>query len=502
MRKLKNKTLQKFLLLVLPPVFFLSYHPIISLGSNDYMNFELSLPEIWLVLFFLCSLPSLKKLYRFYGKEKLSIAALLPAYFSLTILWSENRPRAILTVGLFWLLVFAALNIIHLLKTDRAKSLRSSLIKSLLISAAVVSAFCWLQCILDVIGAPRDLTLLCRGCISATFGFPHPSGFAIEPQFMGNLLIAPALLSFYLLIKKRGSTLLTIFLSSTLFLTLSRGAIYAFIIAFVLMLVLIKKPLALKNKTSMLKQKSLMLIKPITCMVFSFAFALASFGFFSVLGPTSDGFIDGTTKAIHQLSLGLIDLRPETAKNSSAQSSSPSEVASLDTDNQGLDFDVPNTRDIVFTPENSEDNSAAFSGYVEESTNVRLNLNSLALKTWASSPKYILIGTGLGSAGPAMNRAFPEEIGAKEIVQNEYVSLLIETGLVGVILILAVVIFTTVYLVKQKFYQSNPLFVSLLIAFALTLLFFSGLPNALHIYLFPLLFINPSKHDFLIAEEV
>lgn len=496
-----SKAISKYLLILFPPIFFFSYFPIISLGSNNYMNFELSLPEIWLVLFFLFSLPQLKTVYKFYTPKILILAVVLPLYFSLTIIWSENRPRAVLTAGLFWLLVFAVLNLIYYLKTDKTKKLHAYLIKALLISATAVSAFCWIQCILDVASVPRGATLLCRGCVSTAFGFPHPSGFAIEPQFMGNLLLAPVLLCFYLLskfqktpknIKRRlHLILLTLFLTSTLFLTLSRGAIYAFIVALFIMLVLIHK-------------KS-MLVRSIAYACISLVVALVAFGTFSALGPTSDSFLDGTTKAIHQLSLGKIDLRSDRVKNASAPTTeSTDNTASVAASN------TTNNAAISTETDAASDSSASFSGYVEESTNTRLSLNSLAIKTWLTSPKYILIGTGLGSAGPAMHRAFPSEIGPKEIVQNEYVSLLLETGLIGTILFITVVFFTTFILVKpqktaKKTVFVTPLFISVVLGFALTLLFFSGLPNALHLYLFPFLFLNynfRSKDDFLITEKV
>lgn len=466
------------MLILLPLVLFFSFYPIISLGSNDYMNFELSLPEIWLVLFFLVSLPTAKTIFKFYGIKKLALVGIFPLYLSLTILWSENRLRAILTAGLFWLVIYAALHLIYHLKNDQKGSLRTSLIKSLLISASVISAFCWLQCFLDVAGFSRDITLLCRGCVSTTFGFPHPSGFAIEPQFMGNLLIAPTLVSFYLLLKKRGSTILTLFLTATLFLTLSRGAIYAFVIAFAILLILVKK--------------KFMLSRAIACVFVSIAVALISFGLFSAIGPTSDTFIDGTTKAIHQLTLGKIDLRPDEAKNQAHESTEFTTSASAE-----KPLEANTASSTVDTPH--------FSGYIEESTNTRLSLNSLALKTWSSSPRYILIGTGLGSAGLAMHQIFPEEIGTKEIVQNEYISLLLEAGILGLGVLLGVVIFTTLYLKKRKYLANNALFLSAIIGFALTFLFFSGLPNALHIFLFPLLFFNfnlSSKDNFLITNKV
>ena len=39
-----------FLVLILPAVLFFSYYPVISFGANETMNFELSLPMIWLVI--------------------------------------------------------------------------------------------------------------------------------------------------------------------------------------------------------------------------------------------------------------------------------------------------------------------------------------------------------------------------------------------------------------------------------------------------------------------
>lgn len=481
MKKFAEKIV-KYLLILFPPLFFFSYYPIISLGSDNYMNFELSLPEIWLVLFFFVSLPSFKVIYKFYGWKKLALTALIPGYLTLSVIWSENRPRAILTAGLLWLLVFAALQLIYRLKMDKTGKLRTSLIKSLLVSAVVVSAFCWLQCILDIMSIPREATLLCRGCIATTFGFPHPSGFAIEPQFMGNLLLAPVLLCYYLLSKPFTKTssrnwfiVLTLFLSTTLFLTLSRGAIYAFLVALFVMFMLIRK--------------RSMLFHGIACAFISLIIALTSFGVFSALGPTPDTFIDGATKAIHQLTLGKVDFRPTAASNS-FNTNTDSSISDITT---------------KLTDTTKPDNAAHFSGYVEESTNTRLSLNSLAIRTWLTSPRFILIGTGLGSAGPAMNHAFPTEIGPKEIVQNEYVSLLLETGLVGAAIILAVVIFTTVYLAKKKFLKTNPLFICVIIGFSFTLLFFSGLPNALHLYLFPLLLFNfnrSTKDDFLIENKI
>ena len=41
----------KYLFLAFPAVLYFSYFPIIALGSSETMNFELSLPLIFLVIF-------------------------------------------------------------------------------------------------------------------------------------------------------------------------------------------------------------------------------------------------------------------------------------------------------------------------------------------------------------------------------------------------------------------------------------------------------------------
>ncbi len=462
------------LLVFLPVVLFFSYHPVITIGTNDTMNLELSLPEIWLVLFSLICLPRIRALLKFYRKKKIILASIVPLFFSFSLIWSENKLRTILTAGMVWLVVFAILNIIYsirkskLEKSPRFGGLLNIMLTTLLISAMVMSIFCWIQSILDVIGISRDITLLCQGCVATAFGFPHPNGFAIEPQFMGNLLIAPVLLCFYLLcnfdkqkiIKNRVCLIvISVFLSSTLFFTFSRGAIYAVLLGFILELILLKK-------TNRSKVESRDIVSSLVIMASAFVISLFAQGVFAATGPTNDDFISGVTKSIHQLTLGKIDLRPIDKKEDETVES---EQVSTKTEQTEQSF--PQTESV-------------FSGYVAESTNRRLDLNHFAFETWKSSPQYFWIGVGLGGAGIAMNKQFPNEVGTKEIVQNEYFSLLLEVGVVGCFLILIV---SAVLVKKNLKYFISPLFCSVVFSFLLTLLFFSGLPNALQIYLLPVL---------------
>ena len=110
-----------------------------------------------------------------------------------------------------------------------------------------------------------------------------------------------------------------------------------------------------------------------------------------------------------------------------------------------------------------------------------MQLTGAAIKTWAKDPATILFGVGVGGAGQAMydagNTDWP-----KEIVQNEYVSLLLETGLVGIAILAltGVVVFNS--LKKSKHFE---LISTVLVGYGITLLFFAGLPNAIHLYLIP-----------------
>ncbi len=591
------------------------------------MNFELSLPLIWLVFFDLVAfivLVDYQRKQRVFAKnaqkgpwglelpgisdKRFFLFSLFPFYATISAFWSPNPTRAILTAGVLWLTffaVFALLFVFPLLKPN--PSWRRYFIESLFFSTALVCVFCWVQCILDIAGLSRSDTLLCAGCTFWTFGFPHPSGFAIEPQFMGNLLLAPTLLALFLLafpkllenifgVKKEatkneknkvafemGGThtlgtgdssfrespeltsededaahlrrqasrtrlekrqtivcfVLALLFSATLFLTLSRGAIYAYAIALLILFIF-----ALVRRA---KWQYIILIP-----VVSFFCTLVAQGTFSALSPTNDTFYSGVAKVVHQLSLGIIDVRPR-------ETTPPAD-----------------------SNDSADDNEAIFDGYIPASTNVRLGLNDLALRTWlhapghpelwmgtncgqpyseaclgstAVTPTSIFFGVGLGGAGLALNGAFPEHELAlpNAIVQNEPISLLLELGLVGALLVafsLLLAFFAPLFSrrfldgrdskvpsparhkspqpqlaaarkipegqtvslptsLKSRLCQSVfwshpalPLLISLLVAYLITLNFFSGLPNALQIYLMPpLIFLIFAKDPNRLIDE-
>ena len=461
------KKLYRCLLYVLPLVLFFSYFPVISLGGNETMNFELSLPLIWLLLFFVLSLVMVIKKYRKQLFTKVFgniLWWLFPLFATLSVCWSLNPLRGFLTVGVMWLLFFAVISFWEL-KENLDDDFWKVFFRWFFGSALFVCAWCVVQCILDVNGVDQNASLLCDGCVSQMFGFPHPNGFAIEPQFMGNLLVAPILVAACPSDTLRAAlakslwpekhiatkigTLLFFIFSATLFLTFSRGAIYATIVG----LIFLFSFAIARVKKSEVKKVFFNTLKTLGVFVISFLFTLNLQGIFAASSPTSDTYADGVAKVLNHLSLGLVDVRGSGEK-------------------------VPDDQPV----ENSEpvEQEAVFDGYVAESTDTRVRLFKAAFEIWKKDFKTAAVGVGVGGAGQALydNGLSPAP---KEIVQNEYASLLLETGVVGVSLFVVMIVLAVKVALKNRKYAG--LILSLMVAYAVTLLFFSGLPNALNIVL-------------------
>ncbi len=484
----------KCLVKILPVVLFFSYFPVISFGANETMNFELSLPMVWLVVFDVLAFVLLIQKKMLLKNIKWQWV-LLPIWLTLTVFWSRNLTRGILTIGILWLIYFAGYAM-WTLRKEFGEKFRESWWKWFFGATIFVCSWCFLQCILDLVGVSREYSLMCSGCTYTIFGFPHPNGFAAEPQFMGNLLLAPAIVAAWMILNKKqiirnlgrehsrgvvfttaksdsapnyssgfssvavvktttGSCslcpkflIICFFMSSaTMFLTLSRGAIFAFVVAMAIMSCV----LAWKNR-KVLKRIGLVWLM----IVLSFFFTLNLQGVMAEVSKTDDTYVSGVSKVINQLTLGKVDLGGSQVKKQ-------------------------NQENMLEDDEKME--QANFDGYVEVSTEARTGATSAALKAGFSSFGSALFGAGLGSASIVMfeNGVFPT---AKEIVNNEYASLFLETGVIGILLLVYSAGLVILTLRKS---QAKMMMYSLLIAFGITLCFFSGLANTIHIYLLPVI---------------
>lgn len=460
--KTLGKTLRRALVLCSPLLLFFSDFPKISLKDISSMHLELTLPLIWLVLFSVLNLkPALN-----YIKTNLKTPLLaFPLMLLISLVHTSSLLRGVLTFGVVVMILISILGFVDFIKTEE---LPKNFRKTILTGTTIICVFCIVQTILDSLGVSKDITLLCRGCTSEAFGFPHPNGFAIEPQFLGSLLIAPFFLALNSLLenKTRKSQeklhqitqfLVALIIGTTLFLSFSRGAIYAVVVAELVLIFILNS----WKKFG----------KIIVLTVFSFVLALS---FQMATSKTTPR--ETVNTVISQLSLGKIKLE-ETKINGDF------DEPEIETINRKTELPAINLE----ITEGKSDDSPRFNGYVGESTDRRLELATFALKISTESPTNTLFGTGLGSAGTEMFRHFPERQGhEKEIVQNEYLEILLETGLLGIIAL----ILTIVTFVKIEKFKFKPYAFVIVLAFAITLLFFSGVQNSLHLFLLPVLWYN------------
>ena len=491
--KIRIESWLKFLVILLPAMLYFSYYPVIGFGSNDSMNFELSLPLIWLVVFDFVAFVYLV-IFERTTTEKLRriwLWGLLPVYLTMSVLWSMNTLRGALTVGILWLIYFT----VYMVWKMRELFDVGFLVRFwrwFWIVGLVVCGWCLTQCILDLLGVTREYSLMCAGCTYKMFGFPHPNGFAIEPQFMGNLLLVPIVVLMWgvvngskvvrsqedlmklkqirygVILPKHAEIVLVIF-AMTLFLTFSRGAIYAFGVAMVFLSSFVlarKKGLVLKNVIKMWGMSTV-----------AFFLVLNMQGVMAAVGPTSDTYWSGVTKSLNHLSLGVIDLRGQDVGDGVSGGGIDGGETVRSEGEEEIEVRGEERDEIIVGNENQQE--PMFDGYVAESTDTRMRLTNAAIEVWAKDWKNALFGVGLGGAGWALyqNGLSPAP---KEIIQNQYASMLLEAGIVGIMLSVLTLILIMKLIVKV---ESKDLLLTMLVAFGVSLFFFAGLPNALHIYL-------------------
>lgn len=468
---LKNLTIDKIrhgLVLCLPAILFLSNFPLLQFGENSSMHFKLNLPLLWLGLFSLLSIKTAVSYFKAHLKTPLLG---FPIVLMISCLTSINPIRALFTflvVSCLVISIIALSEFFRQISAPKKPQFLNQLKRIFLTSSAGVSLFCVLQLLADALGLSNAITRICSNCTAQIFGFPHANGLAIEPQFMGSLLIAPLFFALNSLLENKNKksqiklTLVVILIFMALLLTLSRGAIFSVVIALFFLLVF------LKSFKKTLKIAGLTTISVILALVFQ--------GSLATVGPTNTSFEQAVSTAVNQLTLGKIALVDNQAQskpeNNSESIKSPTEL----------------TKNPIEIPaESIKGPTPRFTGYVAESTDRRLELATFALKITAAHPTNTLFGTGLGSAGTEMYVHFPKQQGQeKEIVQNQYLETILEIGFIGLILL----ILSLVTFIKLSGFKFEPYTVATLLAFAISLCFFSGYPNALHVYLLPVVCYN------------
>ncbi len=425
------------------------------------MNFELSITVMYATVLALASLPiiwrSRRQLLRVRSVQLVTFFVFVTA---VSVLWSANATRGILTFGLVGVLY--AIFLATIADQKRLRAIVPALTTIFIFSAVVMSVLAFVQVFAGV-WLDRSQTLLCAGCSAIQFGFARPNVFTVEPQFFGNLLLVPAVILLRrVLIDKQKPIVYTssIIIISAIFLSLSRGAIFAFGVG-LLVLLAVERP-SIKR-----------FLRFLCVMILSFLIGLLTQGFAAVLNPTvNTSFAGATSASINQLSLGLIDIQVQEQQLVPTNSTNPVPTTSA-TQPSATDQEV----------------STNFDGYVPESTNVRLLLSRLSLQSWSRTLERAVFGVGLGGSGVVLRNDFPSKVNNREIVQNEYVEVLLENGIIGMLLFIAIIAGLFWHLRQTKWLWA------ILVMFLIQWNFFSGYPNALHIYLvFMLLIVFGSQN--------
>lgn len=441
LKAFRRLSLLERLWLMAPIMIWFSYLPQISLAEDGTMNYELSLTLIYVVILAIVGLPRVwhhRSELRQLGLVRLASAFV--GWSGLCVIWSDNCTRGLLTFA-----VYVVLYLVFLALVAERRLLCRLLPKLVRVVIWMTISACLLAIAQMVLGTfvitNRHSLGLCAGCVAGQFGFIRPNLLAIEPQFLGSLLLASLLYITYLTLRGKHDyakqPLLLVLMLTTLWLTLSRGAIYAYLAGLIVMILLVRK---WRRQLVIVGSVALSLV---ICLICQGALASAN--------PRIDSsFTQAVSTSLNHLSMGIIRLP--------YQRKSPTSLPSI-------------SREY--------DKQPAYRGYVAESTNVRLSLTKTALAAWRSNRLgQQLFGTGLGSAGIVLARQTGSQY-QKEIVQNEFVEVLLERGLVGLALLGGLVVLYG----RLCFQRRDYLALAILVAYLTQWCFFSGLPNALHIYL-------------------
>jgi hypothetical protein len=416
-----------------------------NFGSFSGENLDLSIILVYLVVLVLINIPAIWNARRILLKNKtVWLGGLICLWASLTILWGMNLFKGVMIAGVLWLILGAFLTF---LSNAKIHKLLPSLFRIFILSAVLWTIFGIVQVVLNATGVYYTGLWLCEGCRAEMFGFARATGAFIEPQFFGGILAMAALLILgvwvsakdrakWLFSKNWINMLVLGLLVFGLVLTLSRGAIFGFTLGCAVLIVL-----NWRRWRKILIGAGTTLFAVVACI-------LAQGGLAAMNPNVEISVYRAISTSLNQLSLGVINLPANEEK-----------TVEVSSESQGPIFD----------------------GYVEESTGIRTMLSRLAWESWTANSKNFLVGIGTGSTGFYFHEHFPEREGRSgtgEIVQNQYLENVLEWGLVGGILTVAGVLILFI-----KTWSKKTAFWPVIICILITICFFSGYPNALHIYL-------------------
>ncbi len=262
-----TKTKQDYFWLILAVFFSLPFERIPSIPVGD---FSLKINHILGAILIICYLIDIIK-----KREKFIInyltLPLLGFLFIISVSIFQSKVPIISLITFGQIIFVFLLSFIVSSKIDSSEK-AEKIFNIIKISSFLVIIFAFFQFIGDMIGLPNTITGLRTIYTKGVFGFPRVQSFFIEPLYLGNYLYLP-LSVFTADILKGKKNLVNILgfvlISIVIFMTLSRGAILAYIV-FVLLMIFFypKKTLTIKNLSLFVTILSLAILMVI--IVFSF----------------------------------------------------------------------------------------------------------------------------------------------------------------------------------------------------------------------------------------
>lgn len=452
-----------------------SYQPLIHLGQIAGFNLDVTIIYLTMMTVILCAAKRLwaarkRLLAPWYTRALLAFVA----WNGISIAWSNNQPRGISVTALLVMLTFVFLAI--LAYKDVLVLYKKTFLKIIIIVTFFLFAFTLWQLFGDAVGASSALTVLPDAYRYFVFGFARATGFSSEPEFFGNLLLAPLSLFLYLYLSRNGTkyAVLSGLVITMIVMTLSRGALLGAGIVAILMLVCLYKTF-LRKETLIFVGTAL---AAITLGVGLLSFAAEINKIDTISGR------EAFVKVIGQLSLGAINVsgrHQQTALVNIGASEDVKTSENSTASNPPAQPPISSTSPIPPQQAPSDRlSSAASYGYIAESTDSRVRMSQIALNLIKHNILYIFFGIGVGGFGATIHQQYPQHSEAS-IVNNQYIEVLIELGTIGLGLFMAFIILVIRQAYIARFWPLLPG----LIAIMTQWIFFSGYPNILH--LFPLL---------------
>lgn len=414
-----------------------SYQPLLQLGTVSGVNIDVSLCYLIVAAALLANLPLLlRSIHIFAASPVWNILFCLVIYIGISSIWSENPVRASIT-SVFWLVVIGLVSIV-MLHTKQLFIYKTSLTRLFTIAYKLVLLWAIWQLLADAFSIPSLYTLLPAMYSGSVFGFARPTGFALEPQFFGSLLLIPlGWLTARSFTKKQISRYEFISfaaLLSLLIILLSRGALIGYFVTVISLLATLRP-----SRAYILRFISLGTVS--TVVAFTLIFTLGS-----LRANDNISGMQAVSRSLQHLSLGIV------------ASNHPGAI-------------VPTAAPA---PADGTVYAAAPSdGYIASSTTSRLSASQEAIELWSADVQTMLFGVGIGAFGVNTDSKDPSAI-----VNNYYIELLVETGLVGTTLFIVFMGTLFVKLLRHKHW----LIFSILLGILVQANFFSGNANILHLW--------------------